>query len=430
MSHQSEIKAFKRVIGDTKQIIKHHNEITVARGEYFNLFSVLNIETKENKTHSAFLTELLNPNGSHKMGTVFLELFLQVVKPKILHENEEVSKGKFPTKVFDTSKVFVKAEKSIGPLNLCEKEGEDDANASGGRIDIFLKDNNGIIICIENKIHAIDQPKQIQRYYNYKTVNNTVFYLTLLGEDPNGKSSLALKSGLDFYNISYRDDITRWLELCLKEVPNFTGLRESINQYILLIKKLTNTLDTKHEKELAEIMLNNMVESEYISNNYQRVLNTIRKNFRTAIANDLSDNLDNEKFEVIIGDAIEKKYAQIWIHIKGTKNDQLCFGVETFSGLAINHGDLFVGILDTENTSSDFKVLKDFNTLNAWWPHHKKLLTVDENTFDLRDHSIIKLIRDKESDSCKKLIATCVDQIIEFVNTNTEYVTKHLMYTK
>ena len=32
----------------TKQIVDHHDEMTVAKGEHFNLFSVLNIETKEN----------------------------------------------------------------------------------------------------------------------------------------------------------------------------------------------------------------------------------------------------------------------------------------------------------------------------------------------------------------------------------------------
>ena len=45
------------------------------RGEYFNIFSVLRLETKEVRLHSAFLAELLNPEGSHGLGKQFLELF-------------------------------------------------------------------------------------------------------------------------------------------------------------------------------------------------------------------------------------------------------------------------------------------------------------------------------------------------------------------
>lgn len=45
------------------------------RGEYFNIFSVLRLETKEVRLHSAFLAELLNPEDSHGLGKQFLELF-------------------------------------------------------------------------------------------------------------------------------------------------------------------------------------------------------------------------------------------------------------------------------------------------------------------------------------------------------------------
>lgn len=79
-----ELKEVKQVISKTKTILKHHRELTIAKGEHFNLFSVLNIETKENKTHSAFIAELLNPKGVHGLGTVFLDLFIETIRHNTL----------------------------------------------------------------------------------------------------------------------------------------------------------------------------------------------------------------------------------------------------------------------------------------------------------------------------------------------------------
>tara|TARA_B100000378_G_C17903478_1_gene363522 strand:- start:115 stop:366 length:252 start_codon:yes stop_codon:yes gene_type:complete len=69
----------KKLIQDAQRIIAHHNEVSRLKGENFNVFSILNMEHKENGTHSAFLGELLNPNGSHSKGNLFLQLFLQTI---------------------------------------------------------------------------------------------------------------------------------------------------------------------------------------------------------------------------------------------------------------------------------------------------------------------------------------------------------------
>lgn len=43
------------------------------RGENYNIFSVLRMETAEMETHSAFLASLLNPDGDYGMKDAFLE---------------------------------------------------------------------------------------------------------------------------------------------------------------------------------------------------------------------------------------------------------------------------------------------------------------------------------------------------------------------
>ena len=95
------------------------------RGEYFNIFSVLRLETKEVRLHSAFLAELLNPEGSHGLGKQFLELFLNMV----------VRKSKEEPFYFETENAKVYVEYYIGVISEDKK--------SGGRIDLLIEDGKG-----------------------------------------------------------------------------------------------------------------------------------------------------------------------------------------------------------------------------------------------------------------------------------------------
>lgn len=45
-------------------------------GGDFNIFSVLNMERLEVRTHSALIYELLNPNGSHSQDHTYLKIFI------------------------------------------------------------------------------------------------------------------------------------------------------------------------------------------------------------------------------------------------------------------------------------------------------------------------------------------------------------------
>jgi hypothetical protein len=401
----------KKVLSDTKMIIEHNRKLTIAKGEHFNMFSVLGIETKENKTHSAFLSELLNPKGSHKMGHIFLQLFLETIKHNKQFKAEE-------DKLFDVETAFVKVEKSVGYIDLKDKPGEDKSKASGGRIDIYLKDGKENRISIENKIHADDQEAQIQRYCNHKPNKNTVYYLTLKGEDPTEFSCLNLKAGEDFFNISYRDDIIKWLALCLKEVPNFTGLREAINQYILLIKKLTHILNKEQQKPLNDIIVKHLEEAQYIADNYQNVLNTIRENFRKELKKRLEAILNDELFSVKTGRPIHQNYSQLWVHYKNRKHIPFSFGIEPFSANGNGNGAMFIGLFGYDGAKC--KKLPNPNKLNDFWQHHSKLTTEADNNLHLNSKNLLRILYDSKSDDYKNLVTHVVHQIITFIeNTNT-----------
>jgi hypothetical protein len=168
----------KPLLKSTSTLIKHHKQLTKLKGESFNVFSILQMERAENKTHSNFIAELLNPNGSHLMGNVFLKLFLKAIEDETL----------------DSTSTTVHLEYPIGLVDL--------DNETGGRIDILLKDQSGKTISIENKIEAIDQPKQILRYTNFNKSNNKVYYLTKFGKDPGQDVRGELVEGSGYWNIT------------------------------------------------------------------------------------------------------------------------------------------------------------------------------------------------------------------------------------
>ena len=343
------------LLGITRQILAHQKEIRIARGETFNVFSVLDVERKENNTHSAFLAELLNPKGSHYRGTAFLSLFLDTVPCK-------------PT--LDLNSATVVKEKYVGKVDLDAK--------LGGKIDIYIKDTQDNSICIENKIGAPEQQHQVERYCNHNKAKNRVYYLTLKGDEPTPYSKGNLVSGKDYYLISYKVHIIKWLEKCIKEAAEVPILRESIKQYKILIQKLTNTntMDNQHEQQLAGAMFKHYKEARYIARNFSRLTDKLKEDFREQVAKDLAaklgTNLNIEK-----GYTVSNSYAQIWLKLKDFPDSDVYFGLETFSGSyeAYHKGNLFVGIFDRTGGNADYS--KIVGRVSDYWLQHSLIPDFD-----------------------------------------------------
>lgn len=287
---RSENIEIEKILKRATQIIQRQEELSILKGENFNIFSILGMERKENETHSAFLSELLDPKGSHLMGSVFLELFLK--QQNALHH-------------LDFNSVSVRTEKPIGAKNLLSE--------TGGRVDIILTDKGNKTICIENKIDAIDQEGQIARYCNYNTGKNQVLYLTLEGDDPDPISKLDKTSGKDFFNLSYKLDIIEWLEQCQKESYQFPILRETINQYLILIKKLTNQLSNDQmDKELREIIINNYNSAVVISSSVSKIELEVTELFLNDIKTKLKTDL-GKGFCVEVSEDLKVNWSGIYI---------------------------------------------------------------------------------------------------------------------
>ena len=278
-------------------------------------------------------------------------------------------------------------------------------------LNIFLK-NGTNTICIENKIYAPDQKAQVQRYCGYNCNKNTVFYLTLKGEDPHEDSRGELESGEHFFNISYREHIMQWLELCLKEVPNLTSVREAINQYILLIKKLTNTLHMEQEKEMQQLMSTHLEESRYVARKYEKMIAGFQNRFREDVEERLKKELPD--YEIQKGKHVVNKYSKLWIYKKEWKKDGFKFGLEPFSGKGHGNGFLFIGLFDKNNL--DFiKAIPEEKKLNYWWRHTRTIYSEAENEIKFQDLYWLKKLAKPKSEEYFNLLTTVVQATVKFI---------------
>lgn len=259
----------KNLLQNVAIIQKKYDDIAKITGENFNIFSVLKMDSKEVRMHSAFIGELLNPKGSHGLEDKPLKFFIELLNNKF--NGKDIINDTSNKFILDTESSVAIIEKYIGTTN--------DDKTEGGRIDIIIEDKNKNAIIIENKIYAIEQTNQLIRYNNYSK-NSPILYLTLFGAAPTSHGNL--DENEDYFNISYQNDIKQWLKICLKEAVEFPMLREVIKQYLYLIKKLTNqTTNEKMSQEVIQSILNNTESintSKLIFENYNRALDILKSN--------------------------------------------------------------------------------------------------------------------------------------------------------
>lgn len=221
----------KSLIAQVKVLNDKYDEIRKINGENFNIFSILNMERYEVKTHSYFIYELINPKGSHDQKALFLKLFFKDVLK--LELDKDVA----------FEKIQVKRE---------------DPTDEKRRID-FTIETDKRIIAIEMKIDASDQPNQLSDYSNFikkhkPNKEQKLYYLTLFGTEASEKSSKGLEVEKDYHTISFRSEIYRWLKSCIEKSATIPTLREGLVHYKNLIQKITNQTSDRVGEEMENIL--------------------------------------------------------------------------------------------------------------------------------------------------------------------------------
>jgi hypothetical protein len=151
----------------------------------------------------------------------------------------------------------------IGMTNLaddpdwgCEKEWV----TANGRIDILLQSKgNHLIIAIENKIRASDEPTQLCRYRDWLDAPyrrqsfpvRRLLYLTLKGE----ASKYVSPRDVDYQCISYREHVLSCLQKALQRKIEPVQVQKSVEQYMNALKLLVKGTLTEDPLDKAIIEL-------------------------------------------------------------------------------------------------------------------------------------------------------------------------------
>lgn len=177
-----------------------------------NIFQILSVARTEIR-HSNFLGWLLDPNGNHGLGKLFLIKFLRGISTSdIATELDE----------FD-----------IEELNFNNVE----IRREWKNIDLLLIFDT-LVICIENKIDSKDHSNQLAKYReivyeNFKERKKVFVYLTPTGEVPTTQAEL------EYYALYSYQEIIEQSERILKIHGNSlnSGVSHYISDYLRTIKR-------------------------------------------------------------------------------------------------------------------------------------------------------------------------------------------------
>jgi len=254
----------------------------------FNLFSILRKDHDEAGLHSRFLQFLLNPKESHDCGSLFLNLFLQMLNDK------------FPESHFDNLQ-----DKCI---SACTEKIID----KNRRIDIFLEFEESKKIAIEVKIWASEQQNQISDYASYvnsDNKNNFLLFLTL-----NGRES-ETANGKPYLSLSYKDDIMSFVEACLQATYMYININQALQQYKKVIAKLTNQVEESEMSQIQELIKKNpgVILNQDVIN---RAIQNIKSDLFDVFFNSLKDKLSSAKFDISL-----YNYGKDWVNEKVAYNN-------------------------------------------------------------------------------------------------------------
>lgn len=211
----------KKVYDTTQSIPVYHSKTS------YNLFETLEISGKE-VLMCRFLADLLNPEGSHGCGILFLKTFLE----------EVLQEKRMPD--------------SLLSHTIVTKEYVIDKDR---RIDLVIQ-NADFFIPMEVKIYAGEQEGQCFDYFEHAK-NSKMVYLTRFGDTPSlysrkqrGGSGILSLSQIQC--ISWSEDISGWLDRRLGSLPQ--PVEEAVQQYLDTIHRVSDGRKRKKMERIMEVL--------------------------------------------------------------------------------------------------------------------------------------------------------------------------------
>jgi len=373
------------------------NEEIIKSGISFNIISILGMENNERYTHSAFIAELLNPKGRHGQKNLFLNLFLETCEIKDFNYKNEES-------------ILVETEKFIGVVSIQEENTSYNIRTF---LDIVItnRENNQSIL-IENKIWAVDQKYQLERYSKFK--HHTLIYLTLDGKEYQTKDK-----DLKYNTISYKLHIIKWLDSCIQAVkPKSEKQALTIEMYKDTIEKLTNQSIYKNMNEEIKksILLNeeNLKAAELIFNNYLEIKLGYETKFLNSLENEFK--IKNIEMKGIIG---KYKY-QVGIETENEGNKEVYLGFMSAEKENLNESEKAIIKEEIEKILNGFEPNTGSTTSWPIWfnPSQKSILKKGDLTFEslVDSNQLMELYvnTDKHAEEIAKYFISILEKLRSF----------------
>lgn len=220
-----------------------------------NIFQILSISKNEIR-HSNFLSWLLDPNQSHKLGDIFLKRFLREV---------------FSSEKFDNID-----QADVEGLNFSDVE----VLREWKNIDILIKLSD-IVVCIENKVLSKEHTNQLKRYKNiveneFPKQQKIFVFLTPDGYESEDENETYQSVSYEFIVNTLERVISLYGESMNSQVKNYT------KDYITIIKR--ELMGTDKLTELSKKIYSNHKELfDFIYDHKPDILDDFRLVFEDEI---------------------------------------------------------------------------------------------------------------------------------------------------
>lgn len=225
------MEEYRELLLRVSNAMKNQESVTYCPQSVYNIFHVLGVAEKE-VVMCRFLSDLLNPEGQHGCGILFLKSFLE----EVLDEH----------RINDTLLTHTDVVREFA---IDKKR----------QIDIVIY-NSRFFIPIEVKIYAGEQEGQCYDYFEYaKTVDECtqIVYLTRFGSAPSEYSRKA-KNGTEILPnekikcISWDNDICEWLRKLIMKLSE--PIKSIVMQYIDAINFIADREDDRMVEKTLKIL--------------------------------------------------------------------------------------------------------------------------------------------------------------------------------
>jgi hypothetical protein len=170
-----------------------------------------------------------------------------------------------------------------------------------------------LLLVIENKIDAGDQMDQLKRYRFWMDrldsdfTQRCLIYLTLEGR----KCEDADRDQIVYCPLSYKDDITNWLDQSRRSIQADAVLH-TINQYLSAISDLCSPNDTDYKSEVQEYLKlpENLGFACEVSDNLEMLKDRLIAKFWTALRDSVRN--DDSARGWVVGIRNENCHVNVW----------------------------------------------------------------------------------------------------------------------